>query len=294
MHLKNPFDSPGSWFKANFHTHTTTSDGDTVLAERVKEYQNRGYGILAITDHGKTNDVTGLSAEGFLVISGVETHPLCPGGDPYHFVCINVPHPFDVESEPDPNARIRMVREAGGEVIIGHPYWCGHNLTHLLPIEDAVAVEVYNATCTKIGKGFSSVHWDDMLDAGRLLPAVAVDDVHRGRDKFMGWTMVRVENLSVDAVMDALRTGCYYASCGPTIEYAGVVDDKVIVRCSPVAEIHCIAQRSTGRSVYADGRPLLTEWEFPLNGKWRYVRIEVVDEVGRHAWTNPLVWIDAQ
>jgi hypothetical protein len=286
--LKNPFECPGSWYKANLHTHTTISDGNVCPAERAAQYREKGYHILALTDHNATNDVSGLSRDGFLVISGMETHPDCPGGDPYHFVCLNVPHGLDLSTEPDPNARIRMVKDAGGEAIIGHPYWCGHNVTHLMPVEGAIGLEIYNGTCTGIGKGFSSVHWDDLLDAGKILPAIAVDDVHHGGDIFMGWTWIRAESLTVEAVMDALRSGCYYASTGPTIEDARMVDGKVSVKCSPASEIQFIAQRSAGRVIRAKDEPL-TSAELPFSPMWDYVRIEVIDADGGRAWTNPFV-----
>ena len=289
MEFKNPFEAAGNWYKTNLHTHTTTSDGDVIPEERARQYREQGYHILAITDHNKTNDVAGLSTKDFLVISGMETHPNCPDGDPYHFVCINVPHGFDCSEEPDPNARIRMVRDAGGEAIIAHPYWCGHNTNHLLPIEGAIGVEVFNGTCTKIGKGISSVHWDDLLDAGMILPAVAVDDTHRGRDIFMGWTMIKAKHLTIKSVMEALRTGCYYASCGPTIEDACIQDGKVMVKCSPAAEVHFIAQRSHGCSIYQDGGEPITYAELPMNEQRRYIRIEVVDQKGNRAWTNPFL-----
>ncbi len=292
MHFKNPFDCPGSWYKANLHTHSTTSDGEVSPGERARQYRDHGYQVLAITDHNKTNDVSGLSAEGFLVISSMETHPSCPGGDPYHLVCLNVPHGFSVPDDSDANARICAVREAGGEVIIAHPYWCGHNLNHLMPIEGPIAVEVYNATCTKIGKGFSSVQWDDLLDAGRILPAVAVDDTHGGRDIFMGWTMIRAESLTVESVMEALRSGCFYASTGPTIEDARIADGVVSVRCSPAREIHFVAQRSAGRSFYADDGEPLRSAELKFSPMWDYVRVEIVDANGGRAWTNPFARSD--
>lgn len=289
MEIRNPFDAPGNWYKANFHTHTTASDGEFGLVERAREYRERGYAVLAITDHNYTTDVAGLSDSDFLVLGGLETHPDCPGCEPYHFVCLNVPHGFDCSEGGDPNERLRMVREAGGEVILAHPYWCGHNINHLLAIDGVVALEVYNSTCTKIGKGLSSVHWDDLLDAGSILPAVAVDDVHRGRDKFMGWTMLKAESLSTEQVMAALRTGCYYSSCGPVIEDFRVVDGQAMVRCSPAAEVHFIAQRANGCSFFADGGEPITSLEKQVGSGWKYVRVEIVDRRGNRAWTNPIV-----
>ena len=287
--FSNPFDSPGQWLKANLHTHTTTSDGDMPAAERCRQYREHGYQVLALTDHDQTNDLSGLSTDEFLVISGFETHPPSSDMGHYHFVCLDLPRGFHFVGEPDAQGRIDAVKAAGGEVIIGHPYWCGMNVSHLLPLQGAFAMEVYNATCAKSGKGYSSVHWDDLLDAGRILPAVAVDDVHHGRDIFMGWTMIKARELTVPAVMDALRTGCYYSSCGPVIEDARIEDGKLRVRCSPAMEIHFLAQRSWGETFYADGGELLTSAECPVDPSWNYVRVEVIDSQLNHAWTNPFI-----
>lgn len=289
MNLRSPFDTPGNWYKANLHTHTTLSDGELCAAERVRQYREKGYHILAITDHDWTNDLSGLASQDFLVISGMERHPACDGGEAYHLVLINVPHGFDCSAEIAPNAIIGMVKAVGGEVILGHPYWCGHNLNHLLPIQGAMALEVYNATCMKIGKGLSSVQWDDLLDAGRIMPAVAVDDVHRGRDIFMGWTMIKAADLTLDAVMDALRTGCFYASCGPVIEDARIVEGTLTVKCSPAEVVNFIAQTSHGWSIHADEGQQITSAEVAVSPAWKYVRVEVVGVDGKRAWTNPFI-----
>lgn len=290
MNLVNPFERPGRWYRANLHTHTTTSDGEVSPAERARQYREKGYHVLAITDHGNTNDVAGLSTDDFLAVSGMETHPQCPGnGDPYHLVCLGIPHGFGFPEESDANTQIALVKAAGGEVIIAHPYWCGHNLNHLLPLDRAVGMEVYNATCSRIGKAFSSVQWDDLLAEGRALPGSACDDTHRGRDIFMGWTMLRCESLTLASVMDAVRTGCYYASCGPTIEDFRMTDGKVTVQCSPAAEVHFICARSSGLSLYADDGDLIQSADFTPSPGRKYVRVEIVDHRGRHAWTNPIV-----
>ena len=289
----NPFEAPGRWLKANLHTHTTTSDGEAPADERARQYREAGYQVLAITDHHSTNDISGLSSRNFLVINGMEVHPDCPDASCYHLVLLNVPQGFACSEEPDPNEIIRKVKAVGGETVIAHPYWCGHTINHLRRIEGAIAVEVYNATCTKIGRGVSSVHWDDMLTAGMILPAVAVDDVHRGRDIFMGWTMIKAEELTADAVMNALRTGCFYSSCGPVIEDVRIVDGTLRVKCSPVMEINFVAQGPHGWGYASDDEPL-TNAEVAISDKWSYVRVEIVDAQGRRAWTNPFVPLCSQ
>ena len=292
MKLTNPFERPGRWFKANLHTHTTTSDGDTALEQRIQQYRTRGYDVLAITDHRVTNDVTDLSRPDFLVISGLEAHPPGPDGfGAYHLICLDVPTGLTLPDDADAKTTIELIHQAGGEVIIGHPYWCGYTINQIMSLHDAncIAIEVYNATCTRVGKGFSSVHWDDLLDAGIITPALAVDDTHFGRDIFMGWTMIKAIQLTLPAIMDALRKGAYYASCGPVIEDFRIIDDKVVLRCSPVAEVHFISQRNHGFCLYADDGDPITHAERELTDRLNYIRAEVIDKKGNHAWTNPLL-----
>ena len=61
--LANPFLTDGQWYKAALHVHSTTSDGDVNVPERMKQYRENGYDIVAITDHWKTNKIDGLSDE---------------------------------------------------------------------------------------------------------------------------------------------------------------------------------------------------------------------------------------
>ena len=58
--LTNPFLTKGKWYKAALHVHTNTSDGDVDVATRIKQYRDKGFDVVAITDHKKTNDLSGF------------------------------------------------------------------------------------------------------------------------------------------------------------------------------------------------------------------------------------------
>ncbi len=287
MRLANPFELPGEWLKANLHCHTTNSDGDATPAERLEQYAEAGFQVLAITDHGCVTPIAPLARGDILLIQSLEAHPPCPGSSAYHLVCLNVPADFPYDAAEPAQRLIDRVRQAGGETIVAHPYWCGRTVQQILVLENILGVEVYNSTCTKIGKGDSTVIWDYLLDAGRVLPAVAVDDVHRGRDRFLGWTLIKAAERTTEAVMAALRQGAFYATCGPTIQDCRMVGGVLRLACSPAREIHFCCQQSRGLSIYQDEGEPLTAAEFAVPEQARYVRTMVVDSAGRRAWTQP-------
>ncbi len=291
--LVNPFQQQGQWYRANLHAHTTASDGQATAHERIQQYRAEGYAALAITDHAVSSDVSGFSADDFVLIDGIEV-TIVPLGEErgIHLVCLNVPPDATVPATNEPNDVIAWAREEGGETFIGHPYWSGNTAEELLELHGAIGVEVYNAACDTIGKAHSTVHWDNMLDRGARLPGLAVDDAHSGpeggRDLFAGWVMFKLAELNAPAVMEALLKGCYYSSSGPRIEDFRLDDGHVVLRCSEAAEIRLIGANWHGWSLFADGGEPLSEARAPVTRDWKYARALVVAPDGRRAWTNPL------
>ncbi|MDY7009388.1 MAG: PHP domain-containing protein [Planctomycetota bacterium] len=292
MNLRNPFRQPGRWYKANFHTHTTMSDGLESPAETAEAYRKAGYHVLALTDHHKTNDVSGLSRKNFLVVSGLEYHPRCPdSANMHHLVGINVPHGFGfVEQYPaDANACIRAIKSAGGDTFLAHPLWCGHRYDMYSYLRGLIGIEVYNSTCDRRGRADGQTDWCHILDAGRIMPALAVDDSHGGDDRFDGWVWLRMPSLTVGSVMKALRSGCYYSSTGPKIHDFRVRRGVAEVSCSPVGAINFVARNSNGaRRLAAPGKSI-RKFLHPAGEDWKYVRAVVTDHTGKKAWTNPIV-----
>ncbi len=289
--MVNPFEKSGKWFKANFHVHTTTSDGKLSACEVVKKYRSAGYNVLAITDHRKTNDVSGMSNKKMLVISGMEYHPSCPGKPvPYHIVGLNIPHGFEFD-EPDNVLRcVRQIKKIGGESILAHPYWSGQAYEDFKKLlNKIIAVEVYNATCNRHGRPCSENEWVYCLDRGRSLPCIGNDDAHfvPGDDVFGCWTWLKMRSLTVKNVINAIKTGCCYVSCGPTIKDFRLKNGEVHIRCSPVSTIYFTGDPGRGFRKCATGKKLAASFSIEIP-PWNYVRAVVVDVNGRRAWTNPI------
>jgi hypothetical protein len=282
--LVNPFLQDGSWYKAALHVHSTTSDGDVSVPERMKQYRENGYDVAAITDHWSTNKIDGLSDEKFLVINGMEAHP---GGN--HFLCLNLPESFEIKNDIDPQKMIDSVNAVGGGVIYAHPYWLAHTIEDMMSVSGYMAVEVYNGASAFSGKGYGGVHWDQLLCKGVMLGAVAVDDVHNSKHINLGWTMIKAKELTAKEIINSLKKGCYYASSGPTIEQYRVEDGVAKIKCSPVSKIRFAGDGTHGRMIKAQDGKLITSAEWKLPEKCKFVRAEVIEVNGKHAWTNPIV-----
>jgi len=162
---------------------------------------------------------------------------------------------------------------------------------------------VFNAGCElEVGRGLSSVHWDELLETGRSCPALVTDDSHHpGFDSGHAWTWVRARRTQ-ESVLEALRTGRFYGSTGPVIHDVDARDSEVVVRCTPARSVTLLTGRTSGTAVnagrlgYSHGADVLETTPDDLIVGARldrpetapFARVEVVDAWGRKAWTNPL------
>jgi hypothetical protein len=157
-----------------------------------------------------------------------------------------------------------------------------------------VGMEVFNAVChLRWNKGHSSVHWDQLLNKGKLLPAVATDDVHKTSEINRAWTMIKAPSLDTARIMHAIASGCYYGSCGPVIEDCRIEAGVIRIATSPIKQATFYFDGAAGgHVVQAECGCALTsaQWSFGSEKRRRYkwIRVEVVDRAGNHAWTNPL------
>ena len=135
--------------------------------------------------------------------------------------------------------------------------------------------------------------------SGRLLPALANDDSHAlestRHDTYEGWTMVRVKERTVAAVLEALRSGCSYGSTGPQIRHIELRsaastngDSRTIeatVLCSEARRVTAIHDQF-GVEYHEHGETF-EEATFTLRTGTKWARFEVMDPDGRKAWSNP-------
>jgi hypothetical protein len=302
-----PFDGDGPWLRCALHAHTTNSDGELAPDMLVRHYEWAGYDVLAITDHWVRTAEPGTRK--LLVVPSTELNAEAPDqANDAHVLALGV------EADPAlPEGNFAPLQEVvdwiadnGGVPYLAHTYWSGLRTEQWWDTRGLVGLEVWNSGCElELGRGDAALHWDEALEQGRPLFALATDDSHHpGYDSGFASTWVRAEKTQ-EAILDALRTGAFYGSTGPTIHAVDVGDGEVVVRCSPAQSVTLYAGRSRGAraNAYRLGYPnyseilernddeLITAVRLQKPYDPPYGRIEVCDRQGRKAWTNPF-WTD--
>jgi predicted metal-dependent phosphoesterase TrpH len=309
MRAATPFDGEGAWLRCALHAHTTSSDGELAPDRLALHYARAGYDVLCITDHWVRSSVP--DAEGILVIPGAELNAAIDGtGSDAHVLGLGIEaDPVEPgRSFPNLQATVDWILASGGLPFLAHPYWSGLRLEEFARCDGLLGVEVYNAGCElEIGRGLSAAQWDEALESGERLLALATDDSHLpGFDSGFGSVWVRAADRSREGVLDALRDGRFYSSTGPRLEHVAVTSGHVEVRCTPAASVTLVSARTAGARVNAGRMGYRNDVEaveedadgLVVGARLRrrswgmsYGRVEVADPLGRRAWTNPL-WYD--
>ncbi len=298
MLITNPFAEPGKWYKGNLHAHTTNSDGAMTPEETVAFYRDAGYDFLSLTDHWKVSVADVPPDDRFLLLLGVELDgDSSEIGESFHILGFGLERIGEMPSQPTVSQAIEWICDHGGEAVLAHPYWSGLTASDLMKWKGHLGIEVFNTVCEHmIAKGCSAVQWDDLLSRDRLAWGLAVDDCHSARSAGVASVMVKAPELTRPAIVQALRTGQFYSTTGPSIEEVTSGTDietgavTLRVRTSPAQQINFMSRSWLGRRFRAAPGAAITEATFTFRGQEPYVRIECGDEQGRWAWTNPVVF----
>ena len=304
--MSNPWATDGTWLRCALHAHTNRSDGELTPRDLAGHYARAGYDVLAITDHWRIGG--GDSVDGILVVPSVELNCILPGARDGHVLGYGVEaderelHELAKEHA-DLVAIADWIEAHSGVAFLAHPYWTGVTPGTLELPDNVTGIEVFNAGCElEIGRGLAVVHWDELLESGRLCPAIATDDSHHpGFDSDLAWTWVKAHERSQAAVLEALANGSAYSSSGPRIHDVHLEDGAVEVRCSPCRAVTLVSGRTTGAAVNVGrlgyrhhGRELerndaglVIHARLDVPPSARHARIEVTDAAGRKAWANP-------
>lgn len=208
----------GNFYKANLHCHSTVSDGKLSPEELKKAYMEKGYSIIAYTDHNVLLSQHHLTDAKFLALNGIEfditeqderpwderrTCHICmiaKDKDNLVYPCYNRENymwgnaenyrsqmKFD-ESLPDfvreynpkcINELIKEGREKGFFVTYNHPVWSLETGAQFLSYEGMNAMEICNYASLVSGYCEYCEHeYEEMLRSGKKIYCTATDDNH--------------------------------------------------------------------------------------------------------------------
>jgi hypothetical protein len=294
------FAGGGPLLKGNLHCHTTRSDAISSPETVMRQYAAMGYDFLALTDHRIYNYASYAPDTDLLVLPGMELDAGLPGPGCHcvHLVSLGPEREkgngfaqdqrFDSVKAADAAAvlpMLRTIREANNLRMFCHPEWSGNTAQEILALPEIGLMEIWNSGCAvENGLDTHGAYWDELLCGGRKVFGTATDDGHHPYQNGLGYIRVRAEK-NPSSILDALRRGAFYASCGPEIYDFYLEDDKAVVLCSPVETIRFRHFRVP--YVERKGPGIMGHQTVPVKNT-NYIRAEVVDAQGRMAWTNPI------
>ncbi|MBR3874756.1 MAG: CehA/McbA family metallohydrolase [Clostridia bacterium] len=296
------FEGKRKMLKGGLHCHTTRSDGVLSPEDTIRLHVENGYDFLALTDHRFYNYANYGEAP-ITIIPGMEMDRNFegPGVHCFHTVSIGPSREngngfkqderFEggVIHQPEEYQPILdWLHENNNLTFYCHPDWSSTPAREFENLRGNFAMEIWNSGCVIDNEmDVNALYWDEVLGGGHRLYGVATDDGHLPEHHCKGWVRVNAEN-NISAILQALKNGAFYSSCGPEIHDFYITDEGVaVVECSPCRYVSFISMGNPACVVRnADG--LVTRAEFKVPEHYQYLRVSMIDELGRRAWSNPI------
>jgi hypothetical protein len=297
----------------------------------VRWYREHNFNFVAVTDLNYYTPPEGLKAlfdapGRFLVVPGTELSkdPIQPGNKIVDTIGIGV-HGSAERPQGDTVTAVledeaRSIRAVGGLPIAAHP-----NLTYALTPQDLLGsdkvpgprlFEVWNTepgmnNLGGGGKPSTEQIWDAVLSSGRVMYGTAVDDSHhfyefvsarefavRLSNPGRAWIMVRAHELSVEALMEAMNRGDFYATTGVVLDEYEVTSQRIRIVLND--RTHDLGWSAPGANpqlyrtefIGKDGKVLkrdeTLEPNYEFTGSELYVRARITNSDAEVAWTQPV------
>lgn len=215
-----------NFYKANLHSHSTVSDGAMSPEEMKKMYMDKGYSIIAYTDHNILIGHNELTDDNFLALNGYEMDltsqepeygpakrtchiclvsldkdnltQVCYNRTKF-FMCVNPEYMGKAkidETKPDfirvyspecVNEIIKTGVENGFFVTYNHPTWSGETFADYGKYHGMHAMEICNYSSYEQGFAEYNEHeYDEMLRNGEKIYCIATDDNHNRSEDSFG------------------------------------------------------------------------------------------------------------
>ena len=212
-------DSEARWYAGDFHVHSRQSgDATPAIGETLDVAQEVGLDFIMLSEHNTNSGLTLYASvqpdyPKLLIVPGVEWttysgHANAIGATTW------VDHKVGVGGVTVEGA-IQAYQDQGGLFSINHPAVPGGNLCIGCPWEIEVDVTTVDGLEVQGGIWAAIDYWEQMCAEGSHATAVGGSDDHRGGQGSgtlyspigMPTTMVYAEELSVDAILEGVRSG---------------------------------------------------------------------------------------
>ena len=297
---------PG-WVRADLHSHTVFSDGDSWPIETMTAAYAAGLDVIGITDHNSAISAAEAVTPhegGPLLVPGVETTTY--GG---HWNAWQAPgisghrwYDFRDPTGPATAAAMQAAFDDGAFVSINHPKPLGPPWRY--PDVTAYhAVEVWNGYWEGLNT-IALAYWEDLLRRGVRKVALGGSDTHYLKQTVRrGFPVPRFgspttfihigdEPLTVASILNALRRGdCFIAESpiGPEL-YAAITGDALRIRVAGAAG-DTLTVIGPGGGVFAAAIPA-DDWAatvpYPSGTSW--LRVQITDRLGRVRALSQAYW----
>ncbi|HCC00994.1 MAG TPA: hypothetical protein DEP42_07270 [Ruminococcaceae bacterium] len=280
--------------------HTTQSDGKIPGKEAARIYKDAGYDFIALTDHLLQSET--IEAADFLQLAGCELDTGSernPVQEPvYHIIGVGMTKKMEFEhsKKSHPQEMIDAIRDAGGYAILAHPFWSLTDPAAVCTLKGLSAAEIYNTFSGMPwnARPESSFYFDLWAQKGLLMPVTAADDSHLyDGEQTRAYMMVNSSSLSAKDICTAIGAGNFYASQGPRFENISLSSfggtQSIEVTCSAVEKIIFYSDTiyCNDRVAVSKGDRTLISAKYTVKQTDHFVRIELIDRAGRHAWSSP-------
>ncbi len=303
--------------------HTVHSDGDWTIPELISSARDTGLDFIVITDHNTSSH----HAEIDRLNKGLK-HPLVMRGEEIttyggHTNAWGLASGTWIDFRVHPGDAARMSKIAaethrsGAIISINHPFaLCGGcSWTYQAAVPDFDAIEIWNGPWDATDE-MALKMWDQILQSGRRITAIASSDSHRSLNPIgQPTTHVSAKVLSQALLLEGIRQSHVYLTdkaAGPVVTFgAQLATDKLPARWAIGDEVHLnvpetirfliateivppdatVSLISNGRVVRsfparADNQPEVIEIKCQQNS---YFRLEIRDKTETVlAVTNPI------
>ena len=273
--LFNPYQPATNRYKVQLHCHTTNSDGADAPAALMAAYEAAGYDAVAITDHnpfgGGVNPPTpDPGGHGILHIPGVEE-----GEATGHLLNL-----FAIAERWDTNAITThdLIMLDGALVAPAHAFfpWSTNPSIEgwISSMLGCPLLEIINHAMTD---PYYDTGWQQLLDSGKNIWAIGVDDCHdiAGAGFNQAFVEVMADSLSLATLMESLRNGNFYVRQTGAPQLTITLSGNTITASTGAVLADITFLGRNGIELKAENGVVTSD--FVIQGWDGYIRIRVLD-----------------